>query len=126
MTPPSSTILASNSCSGAANGFTAKAKTDCDCPSQHDSAKSLMKPEVISTESTSSRHYVWHLPDSFDLENLRGIHPTTACPAVTLPSTLTLSLSPFPPRKPTPSAMALQSNSSSPSSPICHSDGYTA
>ena len=50
-----------------------KEKSDFAFPSQHQSSvKSSTKSERTTTVSTSKQRYVLHLPDSFDLENLRG------------------------------------------------------
>ena len=56
------------------SGSMAKEKSDFAFPSQHQSSvKSSTKSERTTMVSTSKQRYVLRLPDSFDLENLRGI-----------------------------------------------------
>ena len=70
----SSTTNVSISSSEVESGSMAKGKSDSAFPSQHQSSvKSSTKSERTTTVSTSKQHYVLRLPDSFDLENLRGI-----------------------------------------------------
>ena len=65
---------ASISSSGVGNEYMAKASKDYDFPSQLQSSSELLtKSDLMKRGLMSNRHSVWHLPPSYDLENLRGM-----------------------------------------------------
>ena len=75
------------------------------------------KPRPISTAPTSKHPSVWHLPDSFELENLHGKHGTSHPLSFTLHDDIShliktaQPLSYSPPLRQTPSAKGHQSTS---------------
>jgi hypothetical protein len=111
-TLPSSTIPSLKGSSAARNGSMAKESRNSGSLSQPlSSTKSSTKPATTSTVSISKRRCAWRLPVSFDLVNLRGVHPTPLSYVDTLYSTeMAQSLSLSPHRRPTPSNMGSRSS----------------
>jgi hypothetical protein len=72
--PLSSTIHELTLSSGVESAVMEKGRSDSDSLSQpRSSVASSGKLETTTTASTSKQQSAWHLPPSFDLENLRGI-----------------------------------------------------
>ena len=72
--PLLSTTLASTSSSEAESGYMAKASKDYDSHSQlQSSSEWSMRSDPMRKGLMSNRRSVWHLPASYDLENLHGI-----------------------------------------------------
>ena len=102
----SSTTQGSTLSSGEGNDFTEKGKRNCGSLSPRpSSAKSLTRLGMTSTELTSKQPCAWHLPDSFDLTNLRGIRPIS--------STFSNDLTSFS-TQPTPLQLTLPSSKTDP------------
>src|SRR5579859_1938078 len=114
----SSTTRSSRCVSAAQNESTARATRDSGSPSQpQSSSRSSLRPKMTLMAPTSRQRCAWHLPDSFDLVNLRGIHPTLPSYIDTSSSTIISAPSPSPspspsrPQKPTPSDVVSPSSS---------------
>ena len=107
---PYSTTPASTLSSGAANGYMAKESEGSDYPSPTTYfSRSSGKSAPTLTASTSNAPSAWHLPDSYDVVNLRGSHGNhthhlnTPCQGNTSNFTQTAqSPSPSLPQKPIP------------------------
>ena len=86
----SSMTLGSISSSGVPNDFTERVPNEYDFPLQPQSSSALStKSHSMKKVSTSKQRSVWHLPPSYDLENLRGIHgPQNIISSTSLASTL--------------------------------------
>src|SRR5438552_13120697 len=69
--PPSLKTLELTLSSGVVNAFSAKASKDCGSSSRLQFSSELStKLGMTKKESMSNRRSVWHLPPSYDLENL--------------------------------------------------------
>src|SRR5579859_6258123 len=110
----SSMTRSSRCVSTAQNESMARATRDSSSPLQpQSSSRSSLRPKTTSMAPTSRQRCAWRLPDSFDLVNLRGIHPTLPSYVDTSSSTIISAPSPSPSRrqKPTPSDVASPSSS---------------